>query len=128
LKTENDTFKSEKAKSEGLSLRKEAAKALGYNEDAFARLAANLEIVKDGDKFKVGDTVLTKDFIEKHEDFAPFVGSLNTKSKITPFPSKEEETTVSLADKIREGEKKRSEQAQTRTVDEAFGRGTVAQI
>lgn len=124
LKTENDQFKSEKAKTEGVALRKEAAKALGYaNEDAFARLAEKLEIVKDGDKFKVGEDVLSKEFIEKSEDFAPFIGSLNEKKTKTPFPDQGGGENGNIYDHIR-ATKEAENKAATGKVDVGarFGR------
>lgn len=81
LKTELDTFRNREAEERASSVRREAAKFLGYtNEDAFARLAKGLTIEKDGDKFvvKSGEEAkpLTKEFIEASDDFKPFLSSL----------------------------------------------------
>jgi hypothetical protein len=110
LKSENESFKTEKDKGEKLALRKRTAKFLGYqNEDAFARLAEGLDITEDGDKFNVkdGDTTvpLTKEFVEKHEAFAPFIGSLTTQPKKTPFPETGGGETGNIYDQIRENVK-----------------------
>lgn len=81
LKTELDTFRNREAEEGAKALRREAAKSLGYtNEDAFARLAKEMAIEKDGDKFivKSGEESkpLTKEFIEASDDFKPFLSSL----------------------------------------------------
>ncbi len=132
LKTENDEFKSKAAESQGLEIRREAAKYLGYtNEDAFARLAKDVQITKDGDKFtvKVGDESkpLTKEFVEKHETFVPFLSSLSEKPKNTPFPGKEAEgEPTDTFDKIRKEVQEKGEKKETRSLESAFGRPAAA--
>lgn len=126
LKTENDKFKSAAAETTANALRREAGKFLGYqNEDAFARLAKDLELVKDGDKFsvKVGDKteLLTKEFVEKSETFAPFIRSLNEKNKKTPFPESGGGTGENIYDNIRESVKKQADAPKV-DIDARFGR------
>lgn len=127
LKSKIEGYEKAESEKQALSVREEAGKFLGYqNTNAFARLAKDLEITRDGAAFniKVGTETksLTKDFVEKHEAFAPFLSSLNEKQKKTPFPEKETEKDTNIFDQIREREKKSGEENKTRSVDEAFGR------
>ena len=80
LKTENEDFKRKESESALQTLRRSAGKFLGYNEDAFERLAKDLDLTEKDGKFFTKDganeTPLTKEFVEKSETFKPFLSSL----------------------------------------------------
>ena len=95
LKNENDEFKRAKAEAESLNVRCKAAERLGYNQDAFAALAKNLDIVSEGDKDfvnvkndkgEIEKKPLTKEFVEASETFQPFMTSLTQQPKSGASP------------------------------------------
>jgi hypothetical protein len=90
VKTEHGTLKGESDQRKLDDTRRQAAKALGYNEEAFIRLPnlPEFEIRGEGDKPQViakvkdGDKVVerpAKEFIESSADVAPFMAALTAK-------------------------------------------------
>jgi hypothetical protein len=126
LKTENDAFKAEKAETEGLKLRQEAGAFLGYqNTEAFAQLATKLPIEKSTDgKFVVkdGDVLkpLTKELVEQHTAFTPFLASLSAKPSVTPFPESGTPQTGDIFSQIRAEVKQQQSQPKA-NIDQRFG-------
>lgn len=132
LKQENDDFKAQQAKVEAKSLRLAAADSLGYkNKDAFAQLAVNLSIEKDGDKFVVVDgedrKPLTKELVESNEAFKPFISSLNYETPTghtnDPPPSGDKK---SIFDAIRQKVKDKADSKPVVDIDARFGRAAKA--
>jgi hypothetical protein len=91
--TEYDTLKSQSEQRKLEDSRRQAAKVLGYNEEAFIRLPnlPEFEIRGEGDKqtvvakVKDGDKIVerpAKEFIEASTDVQPFMAALTTKSGV----------------------------------------------
>lgn len=128
LKSDLDSFRNKEAQAAKVAVYRKAAQFLGYtNEDAFARLANELEIAETDGKFtvRVGDEQkeLTKEFIESTDTFKPFISSLTAQP---PKPGnggdpKPTGAANGFFDRIREAVKSESVQPKA-DIDARFGK------
>lgn len=134
IKTENETFKKQQAERSATNIRRGAASKLGYNPDAFAPLAKDLDIVQEGDDYFVNvknekgaveKKALTSEFISGSDAFKPFLSSLSA-TPLTPgntHDPRPQGGASGLYDRIRESVKKQNETASAPvSIDQRFGK------